>query len=99
MPKNKSVTAHAVPTNNEGNASLSDLLRLPGISGGVESESDPEKSWPQILKVLNLALEEAVRAKQAEGKKLAKDIEARLAVITKAVSKVETHASGASERI
>ena len=83
----------------EGDISVTELLRLPGIFGGEEAEADPEKSWLQISKVLNEALEQAVRAKQAEGKKLAKDIEARLEVISKAGAKIEHDAAGASERI
>ena len=82
-----------------GDVSVGDLLRLPGIFGAEESIVDPEKKWPQISKVLNQALEQAVKARQAEGKKLAQDIEARLEVITKAVGKIEHYAAGASEKI
>ncbi len=82
-----------------GEVSVSDLLKLPGIFGGEESPVDPEKSWSQLSKVLNRALEEAVSAKQFEGKKLAKDIEGRLEVITKAIGKIEHYAANTSERI
>lgn len=83
----------------EGKVTVTDLLRLPGIFSGEESAIDPEKSWPQILKVLDIALEAAVKAKQAEGRKLAKDIEARLETVTQAVGKIEHYASNASARI
>ncbi len=82
-----------------GDVSVGDLLRLPGIFGTEDKETDPEKEWLQISKVLTQALEQSVKARQAEGKKLGQDIEARLEVITKAVGKIEHYASGASEKI
>ena len=82
-----------------GDVSVGDLLRLPGIFGTEDSGVDPEKKWLQISKVLNQAVEHAVKARQVEGKKLAQDIDARLEVITKAVGKIEHYAKSASERI
>ena len=82
-----------------GEVSVADLLRLPGIFATEESEMDPEKSWREILKVLDQALEQAVKAKQAEGKKLAKDVEDRLEAITQAIGKIGHYASNAGERI
>lgn len=82
-----------------GELSVADVLKFPGLFSGEEKAADPEKLWPHLKKVLSSALEDAVKAKQLEGQKLAKDVDARLAAITKSVAVIEKQAAGQSARI
>ncbi len=81
-----------------GEITVSDVLRLPGIFGGAESEKDPEKLWHAIKKSLAQALELAIKSKKIEGAKLGKDIESRLEAIGKTITRIERHAQGQSDK-
>jgi uncharacterized protein (TIGR00255 family) len=83
----------------QGELTISDLVKLPGIIGVEENSLDAEKVWPSLKKVLTKALEEAKKAKRTEGAKLAKDIEARLQSIAKAVNTIEKETTGRAERL
>jgi uncharacterized protein (TIGR00255 family) len=83
----------------EGDISISDLIKLPGVFSGEESDIDAEKNWPELKKVLTQALAQARKAKEIEGKKLAKDIDARLDKVTQVVKNIENNATSQSERI
>ena len=83
----------------QGELSVAELLKLPGIFSGEESGIDPEKSWKPIKKVLGKALDQAIKAKEVEGQKLAKDIHERLAAVAKTMENIEAHAKGQGERI
>lgn len=82
----------------QGEVTISDLIRLPGIFGTEESTADSDKDWPKLKKVLTNALDGAHKSKQIEGSKLAKDIQSRLDAVAKAVVKIEKHIQGQSER-
>lgn len=77
--------------------SLGDLLTLPGIFTVESGDQDSEKSWASLKKVLVKALDGAVKAKQAEGGRLAVDIRKRLHKISDAVKKIQTLAAGRTE--
>ena len=83
----------------QGDLSVADLLKFPGLFSGEESGTDPEKAWPVLKKTLTQALDSAIKAKQLEGQKLSKDIEERLAAVTKAVGAIEKLAAGQTERV
>ena len=83
----------------QGDVTVSNILQLPGIFGGQESEQDPEKVWLEIKKILAKTLDLAVKAKKVEGTKLAKDIESRLQSVGKAVAAIEKQAAGQIEKI
>ncbi len=72
-----------------GDISIDQVMRLPGIFAIPEQENDGEKRWPEIKKVLTLALQMSGKNKEEEGRKLAKDIAERLRMITQAVNKIE----------
>ncbi len=82
-----------------GEISIDQVLRLPGIFTTAEQETDPEKSWPEIKKALTKALAMADKAKEEEGRKLALDIDKRLAMIAQSVAKIEKHAKARTETV
>lgn len=83
----------------DGDLSVSDLLRLPGIFTAEERKTDVEKVWPFLKRLLDQGLKKAVTAKQLEGRKLSRDILARLGEIRAAVAKIEKSAGGQNDRI
>jgi uncharacterized protein (TIGR00255 family) len=83
----------------QGELSVADVLKFPGLFSGENDTIDPDKIWPDLKKTLTKALDYALKAKQLEGQKLAKDIDARLAAVTKSVAAVEKHAAGQSGRV
>ncbi len=72
-----------------GEISSSDLLKLPGVFTVRMPEENPRQIWARIEKLLRQAVDKTLTAKELEGKQLAKDIQQRLAGITKAVAKIE----------
>jgi len=72
-----------------GDLSVKDLLGLPKIFSVEKFAKDPDREWGTLSRILNQALERAIRAKEREGKKLRKDMEARLSLISQAVKRVE----------
>ena len=72
-----------------GEISIDQVMRLPGIFTAPEQENDGEKRWPEIKKVMMLALQMSRKNKEEEGRKLAKDVAQRLRMITQAVNKIE----------
>jgi uncharacterized protein (TIGR00255 family) len=82
-----------------GELTISDIFKLPNLFEGKENNLDPEKIWPQVKKVLQKTLDNAIKAKQLEGAKLAKDIQARLQAVTKTIAVIEKYTAGQSEKI
>lgn len=82
-----------------GEVTINDILKLPGIFSGEESEKDSASHWPGLKKVLSKALSEACKARELEGRKLASDIEKRLHAIDHAVKKIEHMAKGEPDRV
>ncbi len=69
--------------------SVSDLLALPRIFSVEKKVGSPEKLWPSVKRLLERAVEGLVKAKEREGRTLAKDLLLRIRKIEKSVSKVE----------
>lgn len=79
--------------------SLADLLKLPGIFKMESLEGEPEKVWPDLKKIMQRTLLQLVKAKEAEGRRLAADIRKRLQTIAKSVARIETLSKGSAERV
>ena len=45
----------------EGDVTVSDVLRLPGLFTGRESGANPEKDWPSLKKVLQRTVQQAIK--------------------------------------
>lgn len=83
----------------EGELTVQELIKVPGIFTAERSSEDPEKYWPGIKRLLKQGLDQALEAKQVEGAKLAKDIDERLAKIQKSVQKIEKLSQGRAKRV
>lgn len=83
----------------EGEVSVSDVLKLPGVFTSESKQESVVKQWPSLKRVVRTALNEAVKAKIVEGAKLAKDIHDRLSKIKKVVEKVEKLGEGRSQKV
>ncbi|MCI0596976.1 MAG: YicC family protein, partial [candidate division Zixibacteria bacterium] len=83
----------------QGELTVSDLLKLPGIFTVEQAGEDPERVWAGLKKILEQAVAGAVRSKESEGKRLAADVEKRLTKIEASVRKIETLALGRAEHI
>lgn len=75
----------------QGELQVSDLLRLPGTIHDAASETR-KVEWKELEKPLNSLLKEALNHREEEGKRLAIDIQGRLADIQKLVLKIEVAA-------
>ncbi len=82
-----------------GELKVSDLVGLPGIFTVEKNTLHSAKDLKTIEKVLDQTIERAIKVKEAEGRKLAKDILARLQTITAALGKIEKESTGAPEAI
>ena len=82
-----------------GEPAVGDLLKLPGIFTAETPEENPETVWPGLKKILTRVLDQAIKAKELEGGKLAVDIRHRLDAIAKALEKIERHAQGQTARV
>ena len=83
----------------KGELTVSDLIRLPNIFTAEETSDDTEKTWPPLKKALESALEKAIKSREVEGAKLAKDISARLDTVAQAVKKIQQYTENQSEKI
>lgn len=82
-----------------GDLHVRDLLKLPGLFSAQTAVEHCEKIWLDLKGVLNQALAKTVRAKEIEGKKLARDVRGRLRRIEEAVNKIENLSGGESRRL
>lgn len=83
----------------QGDVTVEALLKLPRIftSRRVKQES-AEVRWKALQPVLLKALDQTIRSKQLEGKKIAKDMRMRLGLIANAVKKIEKMAKDRSQK-
>ncbi len=72
-----------------GEISISDILSFEEVLHAGASEVDTEKIWPILKKAISQAAERLVKMRQSEGAALARDMQARLKLMEKAVGKVE----------
>ncbi len=68
---------------------LSDILAFEEVFTSGSNEIDTEAAWPSIKKTIEQAAGRLIKMRQIEGSALARDMQARLKLMEKAVGKVE----------
>lgn len=68
------------------------LSRFEGVLTQVKSEEDADRLWADVKSVVDMALDEIIRMKAAEGEKLKDDVLSRLVTIENLVEKIEKEA-------
>ncbi len=82
----------------QGDVTVEDIIKLPRLFSNKKSKESLEKSWQHLKILLKRGVEQAVKAKQVEGYKIAQDMAMRLKAIQTASQKIEkTAASRAQE--
>jgi uncharacterized protein (TIGR00255 family) len=81
-----------------GPVTLDHLARAPGVFQTDEQIAEEEDFWPAVQKALQKGLAELVKMREREGANLGEDLTTRIAIMRKAVAKVQTHAPGVAER-
>ncbi|MEW5894879.1 MAG: YicC/YloC family endoribonuclease [Candidatus Omnitrophota bacterium] len=78
--------------NLENNISVSDIIKLPGVSEAHDVFVSPEKIWPALERALFRAVNGLHSMRQREGRALARDINSLLTRMLKMVKKIQTRA-------
>ncbi len=81
-----------------GSVTLDHLTRAPGVFQTDEELAVEEDFWPAVEKALRQALSGMLRMREREGTHLAQDLAHRVAVMRKAVSRIQKHAPRVAER-
>jgi len=71
----------------KGEIEIQELIGFPGVMESVSSAKE-DKLWPDIKKALEKALKRLIEFRKSEGKRLAKDFTARLAVIKRKIKDI-----------
>jgi len=80
-----------------GEVTLDQVLRAPGVFQTDEELAGTEDLWPAAEKALNHALTTLVKMREREGSHLAKDLTARIGVMSGAVGKIQKQAPTTAE--
>ena len=83
----------------ENHLTLSDLIRIPGIFKAKKEAKDSGKIWGSMQKLMKKALDEALKSKREEGRKLSLDVSQRLAQVTRSLHQIEKISQGRSAQI
>jgi uncharacterized protein (TIGR00255 family) len=75
-----------------GEVTLDQLIRAPGVLQTDEELVEAETIWPIVEKALKAALAALVKMREREGAHLAQDLAARIALMRKAVGKIQKQA-------
>ena len=75
-----------------GEVTLDQLIRAPGVLQTDEELVEAETIWPIVEKALKAALAALVKIREREGAHLAQDLAARIALMRKAVGKIQKQA-------
>jgi uncharacterized protein (TIGR00255 family) len=78
--------------------SLDLLARVPGVLQAAEEISEAEELWPATAQALKAALTTMVKMREREGAHLAKDLKARMSVLSRGVGVVQKRAPLVTER-
>jgi uncharacterized protein (TIGR00255 family) len=81
-----------------GPVMLDHLVRAPGVLQTSEEIAEAEHFWPAVEKALKTALAALVRMRTREGAHLAQDLTARIAVMRRAVEKIQKQAPQVQKR-
>lgn len=77
---------------------LDHLARAPGVFQTDEQLATVEDFWPSVEKALRKAMAGMLEMREREGEHLAKDLERRIDIMRKAVTKIQKHAPKVAER-
>jgi uncharacterized protein (TIGR00255 family) len=80
-----------------GEVTLDQVLRAPGVFQTDEQLAESEDLWPAVEKALNSGLSALLKMREREGAHLAKDLSARIGVMSGAVGKVQKQAPQTAE--
>ncbi|MCE0521892.1 MAG: YicC family protein [Methylacidiphilales bacterium] len=72
----------------DGEITLDQVLRGPGVLDSEEIEIETETAWPVLKKALKAALEQFVKMRQREGEALAADLRKRVLAIQRSVKTI-----------
>jgi uncharacterized protein (TIGR00255 family) len=72
----------------DGEVTLDQVLRGPGVLDSETAEIDADAAWPAVKKALKTALEQFVKMRQQEGDALAADLRKRTLAIQKSVKTI-----------
>jgi uncharacterized protein (TIGR00255 family) len=81
-----------------GSVTLDHLTHAPGVFQTDEELAVEDDFWPAVEKALKKALSGMLRMREREGAHLAQDLAHRVAVMRKAVSRIQKHAPWVAER-
>lgn len=79
-------------------AEAGDFLRVPGLIRIEDSGLDAETAWPAIERALEVAIEQVLAMRHAEGEDLGRDLFTRLVQLEKTAAAIGTLAPGRPER-
>lgn len=79
-------------------AEAADFLRVPGLIRIEDSGLDAETAWPAIERALEVAIEQVLAMRHAEGEDLGRDLFTRLVQLEKTAASIGTLAPGRPER-
>lgn len=77
----------------QGDVTVEDLIKLPRLFTNKKSKESLEKSWLQVKQLLKRGVQQAVKAKEVEGGKIAQDMAMRLKAVQVAAQKIEKAAA------
>ncbi len=80
-----------------GEVTLDQVLRAPGVFQTDEELAGTEDLWPAVEKALTQALTALLKMREREGAHLAKDLTARIGVMSGAVGKIQKQAPTTAE--
>ncbi|MBI5267920.1 MAG: YicC family protein [candidate division Zixibacteria bacterium] len=80
-----------------GDISVSDLLAFEEVFASGREEIDTDKAWPVLKRALEKGVERLVHMRETEGAALARDMQARLKVMEKAIAKIESSTKNSVE--
>jgi uncharacterized protein (TIGR00255 family) len=80
-----------------GGVSLDHVLRAPGVFQSDEELVEADEIWPVVEKALKQSLSALVKMREREGAHLADDLAARIAIMRKAVEKIQQQAPQTAE--
>jgi uncharacterized protein (TIGR00255 family) len=77
---------------------LDALLRIPGIVQPADESNTAESFWPAVETALDQALDRLLRMRQREGNHLGRDLQRRVTLMRRAVTRIQRHAPAVARR-
>jgi uncharacterized protein (TIGR00255 family) len=81
----------------KGDLEMEDLLAIPSLWSNSHAEVPAEDVWPAVQKLVAKALDQLVSTRAREGRKIAKDLEGRLANIQARLDRIRARAPSVVE--